>query len=865
MKKLALLLFISLSHTFFAYSQSSRENKINSTNESLLSVLKKLENDHKVIFKYKSEWIDTIKVNLNMKYGKIDEVLSQLLLNNGLKYLKRDPNYYVILKNNSNDLNLNQKEKSEQPKLISLGNVQFENTNVTLSGFLISGEDNSPIIGATIAIDGKNRAISDEYGYYEIDLLTGFHDFEVKTIDTEPVSYEINIYSSAKLDLTLFKTYLQLDDVVVNAKRLDENVSEVIAGKENITIEEIEKIPAFLGEADVIKSLLSLPGVNSTGEASTGFNVRGIGAGNNLILADGGLIFNTSHLLGVFSAFNPKAVSNVDFYKGVKPAKYGGRIGSVLDVQFDTGSKERTVLEGGIGILASNLNFETPIQKDKSSIQTAFRLAYPNYLKDYVRNNDLRNSAAFFGDGQIKYSDNLNENNQIKFSTYLSKDNFNFANELQYDYGQLLSSLNWSHIYSDDLISTAFYSYSSYASSLNSIDLNQGTGQVWNTSIEAHQLNLDYSWDKFENNEISFGVNNTLYSIKPREFKDANGISNNLPSEQALETAVYFDNLIHINDKFSTYLGGRFTAFSNFLDSTPDNYYSFDPRVSLNYSFGQNTAVKLSYNRSRQFLHLVSNTTSISPVDIRKLSNQQIKPSISDQISLGFFKNFFNNNIETSVEVYRGWLSNVIDYRNGADLTQSKQIEEELLQGTGRNYGVEVYVKKMRGDFTGWLSYTYSRSLNIINGELPKNRINSGLAYPSNFDQPHVLNVFTDYRFNRRLNLSFNFVYSTGRPATFPVAVYNGYGLNVADYSTRNNYRIPNYHRADISLHVAPPLKKYQKIRGSWTFTLYNLYSRRNAYSVFFRPSVVSNQLNSYKLSIIGNVIPAITYNFKLK
>ncbi|WP_372587670.1 TonB-dependent receptor plug domain-containing protein [Marivirga salinarum] len=865
MKKPALLLLISFSHLFFGYSQSSKQHEINSENESLVLVLEKLENAHNVVFKYKSEWVDTIRVDLKMKYRTIDEVLSQILLSNGFKYLKRDPNYYIILKNNSLDLNLNQKEKSKQPKLISLGNVQFENTNVTLSGYLISGEDNSPIIGATIAIDGKNKAISDEAGYYEIALLTGYHDFEVKTIDTEPLSYEINIYSSAKLDLTLFKTYLQLDDVVVNAKRLDENVSEVIAGKENITIEEIEKIPAFLGEADVIRSLLSLPGVNSTGEASTGFNVRGIGAGNNLILADGGLIFNTSHLLGVFSAFNPKAVSNVDFYKGVKPAKYGGRMGSVLDVQFGTGSKERTVLEGGVGILASNLNFETPIQKDKSSIQTSFRLAYPNYLKNYVRNDDLKNSAAFFGDGQIKYSDNLNENNQITLSTYLSKDNFNFANELRYDYNQLLSSLNWDHIYSDDLISSAFYSYSAYTSSLNSIDLNQGTEQVWNTSIEAHQFNLDYSWDKFENNEISFGVNNTFYSIKPREFKDSNGISNNLPLEQALETAIYFDNLIHINDKFSTYLGGRFTAYSNFLNSTPKNYYGFDPRVSLNYSFDKNTAVKLSYNRSRQFLHLISNTTSISPVDIRKLANQQIKPSISDQISFGFFKNFFNNNIETSIEVYSGWLSNVVDYRNGADLAQSKEIEEELLQGTGENYGLEVYAKKMRGDFTGWISYTYSRSLNIVNGELPNDRINSGLEYPSNFDQPHVLNVFTDYRFNRRLSLSFNLVYSTGRPATFPIAVYNAYGLNVADYSTRNNYRIPNYHRADISLHVAPPLKKYQKIRGSWTFTLYNLYSRRNAYSVFFRPSVVSNQLNSYKLSIIGNVIPAITYNFKLK
>ncbi len=829
--------------------------------------LKEIEAKYKVEFRYKYEWITDLQLSIKSNNEPLQQLIKRVFESRGLTILYKPPNYFVMMKNSPVILNLDAQEAQKNEGVISLGEIDYQSDYATVSGKIISGEKNDVLPGVTIeALENNIGTVSNAQGKYNLKLPIGFHTVKFQSLETGVLEISIVLNSNSNLNLKLYRDFIQLDEVIVTAKALDDNVSETITGAERISLTDIEKLPAFLGEADVIKSITSLPGVSLTGEASAGFNVRGSGVGANLVLLDNGTIFNSSHLFGVFSAFSADNISTIDLYKGTVPAQFGGRIASVLNIEMKSGSKEQVHGNGGVGAISSRFNVETPIVKGKSSILTGFRVAYPNYLMNAINDFDLKQSNTFFGDWTIKYDHTIDERNQILGTAYVSNDQFSTSSNVGYTYNNLVGSLQWNHVFNENLTSKLNYNYSQYNYGLDE-QLNEQLSYSLNSVIESNKLDYNFEFTKLENHLIHFGLNNTLHKIQPGNFEVDKNVSlleiNDLSKEFAIESAIYASDKIKLNEKTSFYAGLRYSYFNGGKASLKSPHGGLEPRFSLNYSLNRRSAIKVGASRMRQYIHLISNTASVTPVDIWKLSNQEINPTIADQFSFGYFRNFNNNNYETSAELYYRKISNLIDYKDGADLFGNDFLEDELVQGDGTAFGLELYLKKHRGKATGWLSYTYSRSLITVQGETLSETINNGDPFPTNFDQPHNLTVFGNMQLSRRFEVSFNFLYNTGRPITYPETAYNVYGVLVANYSGRNKYRIPDYHRLDLSFHLASSLKKRKLVAANWTLTIYNVYSRRNAYSIFFRSSESLRVLNSYRLSIIGQAVPTLTYNFK--
>lgn len=868
-RSILLIVTFSLLFVTFLRAQDSVNKRVDISKKSIKAtqVFNEIEKEYGIEFRYKQLWIEGLVLDVNISNESLIEGLQRAFSPYGLSFIFKEPNYLILIKGSSNSFELDFEDIDEKPELLSLGNFDYQLSEATISGKIISGEDERQLVGVSIrAIESNISTVTNSQGEYTLKLPVGYHTIKINSIQSSPLELSIILNSPSKLNLKLFQNLVQLDEVSVSAKYIDENVSETVTGVERISLEEIEKLPAFLGEKDVIKSITSLPGVDFTGEASAGFNVRGSSVGNNLILLDGGTIFNSAHLFGVFSAINSDVIGSVNLYKGSIPAKYGGRLASVLDIKLKNGDKNKTSGGGGVGVMFSRFNIETPIIKEKSAVVASVRAAYPNYLLQAVNNEDLQKSSSFFGDFSFKYDHLLNGHNRIAFTSYGSNDQFSIRDETNYSYNNLSNSIYWNHYYSENLFSDISYNYSQYNYTLE--EISEGTRAFdLSSKIGNHKLNLDYSYDGFANHSLSFGLNNTLVNIEPGNYNTDSTISiletQNIDKEQALESAIYLSDEFVLSKKISSYLGLRYSFFGIKEEESNVYYGGLEPRASLNFKFNARSSLKLGYNRMRQYIHLISNTASVTPVDIWKLSDFSIMPTVSDQFTIGFFKNFFSNNLETSAEIYYKDIKNLVDYKNGADLFGNNQIEEELLQGKGVAYGLELYLKKTRGRATGWVSYTYSRSLIKVAGNTREETISNGEFFPTNFDQPHNVNFLGNLQVTRRFDISVNFLYKTGRPITFPVAVYEFYGDKVAHYSERNSNRIPDYHRLDLSFHLATSLKKRKNLEASWAFTLYNVYSRRNAYSVFFQTSDNFERIDPYKLSIIGQIVPALSYNFK--
>ncbi|UOG75328.1 TonB-dependent receptor [Hymenobacter tibetensis] len=775
-------------------------------------------------------------------------------------------------------------------KVYELGSGGTAGGKATLAGHLRDLKSGEPVIGATLYTEGPSYGTStDQFGYYSLTLPIGRHDIKIRGIGIKNTKRQVVLRGNAKLEIEVEEDITPLKEVVIEAEK-DKNVSGMQMGLEKLDIKTMRQVPTAFGETDILRVVLTLPGVKSVGEGNTGLNVRGGATDQNLILFNGTTIYNPSHLFGFFSAFNPDILQTVELYKSAIPAKYGGRLSSVLEIKTREGNKKKFSGSGGIGPLTSRLTLEGPIVKDKSAFIISGRTSYSDWILRRLSNSSFRQSSASFYDVSAHVNHQLNDKNSLYATGYLSADKFRLASDTSYQYINQNASLKWQHNFSNKLYSVLTGAYSHYGYDIVS-EKNPVNASRLKYGINQTNLQLDFSYFPNSIHTIDFGVSSLLYNISPGSLTPTGTESlirpNILSREQALESAIYASDRIDISQRLSVSIGLRYSLY-NALG--PRNVYEYAPglsrseatitdtvsygsgkvlatyhgpeyRVSARYSVSDNSSVKASYNRTRQYIHQLSNTASVSPADIWKLSDSNIRPQVGDQVSVGYYRNFKSNTIEASVETYYKWLDDFVDYKSGATLILNDHIETDIVNAQGKAYGVEMMVKKLTGKINGWVSYTYSRSLVQVNSGTTSDRINGGRYYPSNFDKPHDVTLIGNYRFSRRFSSSLNFTYSTGRPITLPLAKYYVANSLRVYYSDRNAYRVPDYYRADFALNIEGSHKVKKLAHSSWTVGVYNLTGRRNPYSVYFKSE--NGQIRGYKLSIFGQPIPTVTYNFK--
>jgi hypothetical protein len=701
------------------------------------------------------------------------------------------------------------------------------------------------------------------------------------------LSQEITLELTANLNqnISLSDQQVEMQEIVVTASKADEHVKSMEMSTSRLDIKTIKSMPALLGEVDVVRSMQMLPGVSTVGEGAAGYNVRGGGIDQNLILLDEAPVYNSSHLMGFFSVFNPDAVKDVKLLKGDIPAQYGGRLSSLLDVRMKEGNAKDLAVSGGIGAVASRLTVEAPLIKDKSSFIVSGRRSYGDLFLQL--SPELKKNQLYFYDLSTKVNYTVNEKNRILLSGYFGRDVFNLGEDASMNWGNATGTLRWNHLFNARLFSNTTLVYSNYDYSLGVPTGSQAFN--WKSNIINYSAKADFSYYLNANSTLYFGGSTMLYHFKPGK---AGPLGNNsvfnsieLGQKRGLEHALYLDHEHKIDSRLVLQYGMRLSAF-NYLGAdtvysyegengrrktpvTPQAYDAMEsirfypnlePRFAARYALTESSSLKLSYNRMAQYIHLISNTLAASPIDIWTPSTANIRPSVANQLALGLFKNLKDNQYETSVEAYYKTMTNQIDYINGANLLLNKHIEGELLFGQGRAYGMELYVRKTTGRLNGWVSYTLSRN------ELKIEGINNNAFYPSKFDRTHNLNAVAIYELSPRWNISGNFVYGTGIATTFPNGRFEQDGIIVPinTDNSRNNYRVPAFHRLDLSATREGKKKPGRKFESSWTFALYNVYARKNAYTVYFRQSKEEPQkAEAVRVSLFGTVIPSATYNFK--
>ncbi|UQD57529.1 TonB-dependent receptor [Flavobacterium sp. K5-23] len=775
--------------------------------------------------------------------------------------------------------------------------VSFSQEKFTFSGTVSDIKNNETLIGATIYVPETNTTIkTNEYGYYSVTLPKGNYTVLISYIGFQTLTQSIALFENLKINHNLSENSEVLQEVIIKDKNKRSNTRSPEMSLNKLSISSIKKMPVVLGEVDVIKSLLLLPGVTNAGEGASGFNVRGGGADQNLILLDEATIFNSSHVFGFFSVFNPDAIKDLKLYKGGIPANYGGRVSSVLDIYQKDGSSKGFHMNGGIGLIASRLLIEGPLKKDKGSFLIGGRSSYAHlFLK---LSEDQKNNSAYFYDLNAKLSYKLNTNNNLYLSGYFGRDVFSLNKSFTNIYGNSTLNLRWNHLYSDKLFSNLSLIYSDYYYGLD-LDF---VGFKWDSGIKNYNIKYDfknYISDKFK---LNYGVNAIYYDFNPGTIKptDLNsGINfDQLDKKYAFEPAIYINAEHEISKKITVNLGLRYSLFyrlgqssvniyennnpltfntdlqiyekatpigSQFYDKNEviKSYNNLEPRFSISYQLNDNQAIKGSYNRMTQYLQLISNTSSPTPLDVWMPSDNYIKPQIADQVALGYFKNFKDDTYSLEVETYYKTVKNRLDYIDGANLIANKAIEQVILNGQLRSYGLEVLFRKNEGKFNGWISYTLSKSEQQTPGRTPEESgINNGNWYNSVYDKTHNIAITNTYNLNEKWSFAANFALQTGQPVTYPNGQYNYLGITVPSYGLRNENRLPTYHHLDISATLTPTKNKNRNWKGEWVFSVYNLYNRKNAASINFRRNADTNNNEAVKVSIFG-IVPAVSYNFK--
>ncbi|OGX89590.1 TonB-dependent receptor [Hymenobacter lapidarius] len=761
---------------------------------------------------------------------------------------------------------------------------------VTLAGHIREQKSGEPVIGAAIYSESPSvGANTDQFGYFSLTMPPGRYDLKIRGVGIKNTKRQVNLRGDGKLEIEVEEDIVTLKEVVVEAEK-DRNVSGMQMGLEKLDIKTMRQVPTAFGETDILRVIMTLPGVKTVGEGSTGLNVRGGATDQNLILFNDATIYNPSHLFGFFSAFNPDILQGVELYKSAIPAKYGGRLSSVLDITTREGNKKKVGGSGGIGPLTSRLSLEGPIVKDKSSFIISGRASYSDWLLKQLSDKNFNQSAASFHDVTAHITHEFDEKNTIYATGYVSNDRFRLASDTTFRYSNRNASFKWRHTFTNQLYGVLTATYSHYNYDVTS-QRNPLTASQLKYAIDQPGVRADFSYFPNSRHTVDFGASSQLYQIAPGSLQprgDASLIRPDvLAQERGLESAFYASDRFDITPRFSVSGGLRYSLFqalgprdvyryapgeSRSLASIIDTvrygsnrvlatYHGPEYRLSARYSVSDNSSVKASYTRTRQYIHQLTNTASVSPTDVWKLSDANIRPQVGDQYSVGYYRNFKSNTIEVSVETYYKTLRDVVDFKSGATLLLNPQIETDIINAQGKAYGVEFFVKKLTGKLNGWVGYTYSRSLVQVNAATTADMVNGGNYYPSNFDKPHDFTLVGNYRFSRRFSTSVNFTHSTGRPITLPLAKYFvGNSLRVF-YSDRNAYRVPDYLRLDLALNIEGNHKVKKLAHSSWTVGVYNLTGRRNPYSVYFKS--VGGQIKGYQLSIFGEPIPSITYNFK--
>ena len=777
-----------------------------------------------------------------------------------------------------------------EARVYTIGAGGGTGSRATLAGRIRDHKSGEPMIGASIYSEStKIGASTDQFGGYSLTLPVGTHELKIRGVGIKNTRRQVVLRNDGKLDIDVEEDVVTLKEVIVEAEK-DKNVAGMQMGLEKLDIKTMKQVPTVFGETDILRVILTLPGVKSVGESSTGLNVRGGATDQNLILFNDATIYNPSHLFGFFSAFNPDVLQGVELYKSAIPAKYGGRLSSVLDITTREGNKKKFGGSGGIGPLTSRLTLEGPLVKDKSSFIVSGRASYSDWLLKSLSDKNFSQSAASFYDVTAHVNHEFNEKNVVYATGYFSTDRFRLASDTTYHYTNRAGSLKWRHNFTNQLFSVLTGTYSGYNYDVTS-SKNPLTASLLKYSIEQTGLRADLSYYPNSRHSVEFGGSSQLYNIAPGSFTPVGAASLIKPvllgRERAVESALYVSDKFDITPRFSVSVGLRYSFFqalgprqvyeyapgesrteASIIDTVQyannkvlANYQGPEYRLSTRYSLSDNSSVKASYTRTRQYIHQLTNTASVSPTDVWKLSDASVRPQVGDQYSVGYYRNFKNNTIETSVETYYKTLYDFVDYKSGATLVLNPHIETDIINARGKAYGVEVFVKKLTGKLNGWVSYTYSRSLVQVNGATTADMINGGRYYPSNFDKPHDFTVVGNYRFSHRFSTSVNFTYSTGRPITLPISKYYLNNSLRVFYSDRNAYRVPDYLRLDLALNIEGSHKVKKLAHSSWTVGVYNITGRRNPYSIYFKS--VNGQIKGYQLSIFGNPIPTVTYNFK--
>jgi len=912
----SLVMGMFLVQHFHLFAQEERNVNLDLENVPFSELTESIERQTDHIFYYNPLQTDTLLVNIRVSNQSVRYVLNQVLAKSGFNYsIDKEQNIFVTYGRSiqtSLPFGFFQKEEVVQEEKeivvdyfegqsrgieaeqrvydIGIKSNTIKKGNATITGRVVDIETGEPIAGAAIFIKDPLIGVSaDPLGYFSLTIPKGRHTLVINSLGMRETERSIILYSDGALDIELQESVQSLKEVLVEAER-EENIINPQMGIEKMDIKTIKQIPTALGESDVLRVVLTLPGVSSVGEASTGFNVRGGTVDQNLIQLNEATIYNPSHLFGFFSAFNPDILKDVQLYKSSIPAKFGGRLSSVLDITTREGNKKKLSGSGGIGLITSRLSIEGPLGSEKTSFILGGRSNYSNWLLRRLDDPDFRASSASFYDVNFGIAHQFNEKNNVAVNAYLSRDQFQFRNDTTYAYNNLAVSIKWKSLINDNLFSETSAAYSRYDFDVNA---DRNPVNAYNLAFSIEETNFKSGLSFFPSEDLAFeaGVNGKYYQLSPGRFTPEGTESlieeNIIESENALESALYLSGDFNFSNKISVNAGLRYVMFNHFGPSEVFNYAPGVPRTELSivdttnfdqgdvvktyhgpeiraafrYAFNTQTSVKLSYNMQRQFIHMLSNTAAIAPTDIWKLSDTHIRPQFGQQLSLGFYKNLQYGLIETSVEAYYKTVSNFLDFKSGATLIMNPLIETDIINTRARAYGVELLIKKTRGKLNGWLSYTYSRSLLQQDDDIAGELINEGEWYPSNFDKPHDVTMVGNYKFSHRISLSLNFTYSTGRPITLPISSFNYGGSERVFYSNRNEFRIPDYYRADISLNLEGNHKVRKLAHSSWTFAVYNLTGRKNPYSVFF--SSENGRIQGYRLAIFGRPIPTVTYNFK--
>jgi hypothetical protein len=868
----------------------------------------KAEVSLKVKFFYNEEWVRDIKLGDYTVGNTLQEILTDLFREKSLYFFIDDPGYVVITRNYSvkvsnvpvekqsnfmppSDIgNYGENQQSAVNTFVEIGNPAegYKPGTVTVSGYVSNRDTREPVAGVTVFIQKLSAGtITNEYGFYTLTLPRGIHLLQFSFIGMKEKTINLNLYGAGELNVEMNSMLIPLKETVVSAQK-SVTLQRFEVGAERINITSFRLLPTSLGESDIIKSVLLIPGVQSVGEGSAGFNVRGGSADQNLILLYGAPIYNSSHFFGFFSAVNSDIIKDVTLYKGGIPSRYGGRISSVLDIGSKEGNRKEFAGNAGISPITTHVMVEGPIIKDTLTYILTGRTTYSNWIFGLIQNPALHRSRASFYDINAKITYDLNKNNKIDVSSYYSHDAFRFNSDSVYSYDNNIFVLRWRHFFNSRFFSLLSLNNSFYKYNISSEDV------ATEAFALAHKINstgfkADFNWFQGRN-EINFGLDVNRYNILPGSYLPANDSSLVIPNiierERAWEGALYVDDKFILNNFLSVNIGLRMSSYFSYgpgavmiynpgyskSRSTITDTLNFSSgkiiskyagpefRVSLNFRITDKNSFKINYNRTRQYLHLLSNSTSISPTDTWKLSDYYLKPQIGDQVAVGFYKMLFRGSYETSAELYYKEIKNITDFKGGTKLVMNENIEKDFVNVKGKAYGLELTFKKTEGKLRYSVGYTYARTFIKSIGTFSEEIINTGKWFPANFDKPNDLVITFNYLFSRRFSFSSNYTWSTGRPITYPVSTYRTGDKLLVHYSDRNKYRIPDYSRFDLSFRISGNLKSHKIAHPNWTFSVYNLFGRQNVYSVYFKKE--GEVVKGYELSVFGRAIPSVTFSF---